>query len=104
MGKPGLLGGCWVIPSQTSSWNRHSMLYGSLTILKWDRERIGEEKEEMHTSQMYLRYTMDTPTERMKKFTVIAAATVMRRMEMRMKMTWFHHQTQVFFQTIMQPS
>ena len=40
MGKPGLLGGCWVIPSQTSSWNRHSMLYGSLTILKWDRERI----------------------------------------------------------------
>ena len=44
----------------------------------------------MHTSHMYLRYIMDTPTERKKKFRVIAAATVMRRMEMRMKMTWFH--------------
>ena len=96
MGKPGLLGGCWVIPSQTSSWNRHSMLYGSLTILKWDRERIGVEKEEMHTSQMYLRYTVDTPTGRIKKFTGIAAATVMRRIKVRMKMTWFHLQTSLF--------
>ena len=61
MGKPGLLGGYWVIPSQTSSWNRHSMPYGSLTILKLDRERIGEEKEEMHTS----RYTMDRENEEM---------------------------------------
>ena len=41
----------------------------------------------MHTRHMYLRYIMDTPTERIKTFTVIAAATVMRRMEMRMKMT-----------------
>ena len=53
-------------------------------------------KEEMHTSQMYLRYTMDTPTGRMKKFTVIAAATVMRRIKVRMKMTWFHLQTSLF--------
>ena len=78
------------------SWNRHSMLCGSLTILKWDRERIGEEKEEMHTSQMSLRYTMAPPTGRMKKFTVIAVATVMRRMEVRIKMTWFHLQTSFF--------
>ena len=50
----------------------------------------------MHTSHMYRRYIMDTPTDRKKKFRVIAAATVMRRMKMRMKMTWFHLQTQAF--------
>ena len=47
----------------------------------------------MHTSHMYLCYIKDTTTERMNKFTVIAAATVMRRMKMRMKMTWFHLKT-----------